>query len=289
MPNRYFPAKNVWWRLATINMLIGGILYPLTTQYGSIGGKIETWFPFMKLEMGNGVAAFFLVNAVVAAVLFYFWYRGANKQGVTMYDMGVSFDEKKTVFDWVILGKTLLMGAILFLWMYLLAAFCQSALGQEIRFSWPYMREFGTFSRVGYFFLYLIPALLFFLVNGGIFLFGQARLKEYETPAKTQWMWWLKAVYAMVTGLFLVWAFQYLPWFLGVGPGFDITGITDKLIANINTSMWPLMLFVYIPEFIILFWFLTWFFRRTGRVYLGALVIASIATWFLAAGSVLIP
>jgi hypothetical protein len=269
-------------------MLIGGILYPLTTQYGCIGGKIETWLPFMKLEMGNGVAAFFLANAVVAGVLFYFWYRGAKKQGVTMYDMGVSFDEKKTVIDWRIIGKTVLLGTILFLWMYLLAAFCQSAIGQEIRFAWPYMREFGQLRRVGYFFLYLIPALLFFLINGGIFLFGQARLKEYDTPAKTQWMWWLKVVYAMVTGLFLVWAFQYLPWFFGAGPGFEVTGITGAVIPALNTSMWPLMLFVYIPEFIILFWFLTWFFRRTGRIYLGALMISSIAIWFLAAGSILI-
>lgn len=289
MPSRYFPSNGVWWRLATINMLIGGILYPLTTQYGSIGGKIETWLPFMKLEMGNGVAAFFLSNAVVAGVLFYFWYQGAKKQGVTMYDMGVSFDEKKTLFDWGIIGKTVLVGVILFVWMYLLAAFCQSVIGQEIRFAWPYMREFAQPSRIGYFFIYLIPTLLFFLINGGIFLFGQARLKEDGTSQKTQWIWWLKVLYAMVTGLFLVWAFQYVPWFLGMGPGFEITHITDTIIPAINTSMWPLMLFVYIPEFIILYWFLTWFFRRTGRIYLGTLMIASIATWFLTAGSVLIP
>lgn len=31
--------------------------------------------------------------------------------------------------------------------------------------------------------------------------------------------------------------------------------------------------------------FLTWFYPRTGRVYLGALVIASLAIWFLAAGT----
>ena len=50
--------------------------------------------------------------------------------------------------------------------------------------------------------------------------------------------------------------------------------------------MWPLMLFVYIPEFIILFWFMTWFYRKTGKIYLGALMIASLATWFLTAGSI---
>ena len=77
MPNRYFPTKKAWWKLATINMLIGGILYPLTTQYGAILGPMENWFAkeegglgFLKMEMANGVAAFFFVNAVVAFLLF---------------------------------------------------------------------------------------------------------------------------------------------------------------------------------------------------------------------------
>lgn len=287
MPNRYFAKKKAWWKLATVNMLIGGILYPLTTQYGSIGGKIDGWFSWAKLEMGNGVAAFFLANAVVASILFFFWYRDAKKEGVTMYDMGVSFDEEKTKIDWGIIGKTVLLGAILFMWMYLFEGLFQSTIGQEFRFSWPYMRQF-TGDRAGLFFIYLIPALLFFLINGGVFLFGQARQKEYETPVKTQWMWWIKIVYAMVTGLFLVWAFQYLPWFFGgAGPGFETITFFMMDLSQF-TSMWPLMLFVYIPQFIILFWFLTWFYRRTGKIYLGALMIAAIVTWFVAAGSIYI-
>jgi len=293
MPNRYFPTKKAWWKLATINMLIGGILYPLTTQYGAILGPMENWFAkeegglgFLKMEMANGVAAFFFVNAVVAFLLFLNWYSDAKKEGVTMYDMGVSFDENKTKFNWGILGKTLIIGVILFGWMYLFSGLFQVTIGQEFRFAWPYMRLFSSGQRVGYFFIYLIPALLFFLINGGIFLFGQARQKEYETPTKTQWMWWLKAVYAMVTGLFLIWAFQYLPWFLGgAGPGFETITFFKMSIAQF-TSMWPLMLFVYIPEFIILFWFMTWFYRKTGKIYLGALMIASIATWFMTAGSI---
>jgi pimeloyl-ACP methyl ester carboxylesterase len=282
LPKRYVAKKNYWWIAATINLLIGGILYPLTTQYGSIMGKIETWIPFMKMEMANGVAAFYLVNAAVSFVLFLLWYRGAKKNGVTMYDMGVSFDQKKTKIDWKIIGKTVLLGAILFAFMYLLEGFFQWALGQEFRFAWPFMRQFSSANRVGYFFLYLIPALLFFLMNGGVFLFGQIRQKEYETPAKTQWMWWLKAVYAMVTGLFLVLCLQYLPWLLGGGPGFEMLGLPQF------TSMWPLMLLVYIPQFIVLFWFLVWFYRKTGRIYLGAMMISVLVVWFMTAGSIII-
>lgn len=293
VPGRYVASKKDWWKLATINMLIGGILYPLTTQYGGIGGKIETWFAKeegalgpLKMEMANGVAAFFAVNAIVAFVLFIFWFREKKKEGITLYDMGVTYGEEQNKMDWGILFKTVLVAVILFLWMYLFSGLFQITIGQEFRFAWPYMRLFSSGMRVGYFFIYLIPALLFFLINGGIFLFGQARMKEDDTPAKTQWMWWIKVVYAMVTGLFLWWCFQYLPWFFGgAGPGTETITFFQMDLSQF-TSMWPLMLFVYIPEFIILFWFHTWFFRRTGKIYLGALMFAAIATWFMTAGTI---
>jgi len=282
LPNRYHAEKGKWWLFATINMLIGGILFPLTTQYGGVGNRITGWIPFLKMEMANGVALFYLVNALIAIILFLIWFRGMKKMGLTLYDMGVTFGEEKNKLDWGIIGKTILLGFILFLWMYLLTGFFQWALGQELRFAWPYMRLFSSPQRVGYFFIYLIPALLFWLINGGIFLFGQIRQKQLNGPAKTQWVWWLKNLYAMVTGLFLVWCFQYLPWILnGPGPGFEAIGLAQF------SGMWPLMLIVYIPMFIVMIWFLTWFYRKTGKIYLGALMVAAITIWFMAAGSLI--
>jgi hypothetical protein len=76
-----------------------------------------------------------------------------------------------------------------------------------------------------------------------------------------------------------VWAFQYLPFFLGFAPGFELIGLP------LLSGMIPLLLFVYIPEFAVLLFFLTWFYRRTGKVYLGALVIASLAVWWMVAGT----
>jgi len=286
VPNRYVADKRSWWTLAIINLLIAMVLYPLTTQYGGIGGPIETWWPWAKLEMGNGVAFFFAVNAIVAFLLFLNWYSQKKKEGVTLYDMGVTYGEEDSKMNWGILGKTILVAVILFLWMYLFEGIFQWTIGQEFRFAWPYMRQFSSGQRVGFFFIYLIPALAFFLINGGIFLFGQIHQKEYETEAKTQWIWWLKAIFTMVGGLFIIWAFQYLPWFLGGdGPGFETITFFMMDLSQF-TSMWPLMLFVYIPEFMILFWFLIWFYRKTGKIYLGALMISALATWFLAAGSI---
>lgn len=283
MPNRYYAPKGKWWLFATINVLVGAVLYPLTTQFGGTGNRITGWIPFLKMEMANGVAAFYLVSAVVALILFVIWFSGQKKKaGLTLYDMGVTYGEEENKLNWGIIGKTVLLGAILFLWMYLFEGLFQWALGQEFRFAWPYMRQFSEPRRVGYFFVYLIPALIFWLMNGGVFLFGQIRQKELATKGKTQWIWWLKNMFAMVGGLFLVLCFQYLPWILnGPGPGFEAIGLAQF------SGMWPLMLIVYIPLFIVMTWFLTWFYRKTGKIYLGSLMVAAITIWFMAAGSLI--
>lgn len=282
MPTRYVASKGNWWLFATINFLIGGITYPIFTQWSALSDKYEAIFPWLKLQVGNGVFAWLLVNAVICGILFWIWYKGAKKkQNVTLYDMGATFDEKKSILDWKIIGKTALMGGILFLALYLLEGFFQVMLGQEFRFVWPYMRQFANAERVGLFFLYMIPALLFWLINGGLFLFGQIRQKEAATPAKTQWLWWIKVCYAFLTGLLLVWLIQYIPWYLfNAGPGFELLGMPQF------SALWPLMLQVYIPEFLILLWLHVWFYRRTGKIYLGAIVVASMMIWFLAAGSI---
>jgi len=283
MPSRYTASSGNWWKFAIINTVIAGVTYPIMTQFGALSDKVQGILPWFKLQVANGVFLWFIVNIVIGGVLFVLWYRGAHKkQGVTMYDMGVSFDKEKTVLDWAILGKTLFLGAILFAVLYAVTGFFQWALGQEIRFVWPFMRTFSNPGRFGMFLLYTIPAFIFFLVNGGLFLFGQMRQKECSSPAKTQLVWWLKNLFAFLFGLAVVWMIQYVPWyFFNAGPGFELLGLPQF------SAMWPLMLQVYIPEFAVLLFLHTWFYRRTGRVYLGALVVSTMMIWFVAAGSVI--
>lgn len=282
LPSRYAAGKGRWWLFAVINAAIGGITYPIMTQFGALGDKVQAILPWFKLQVGNGVFLWLVVNVVIGLVLFAFWYRGARKrEGVTMYDMGLSFDKDRTRLDWSILGKTFLLGTLLFAVLYALEGISEWAFGQEFRFVWPYMRQFPNPERFGLFVLYLIPAFAFFFVNGGLFLFGQIRQKEASTPAKTQLVWWVKVLFAFLAGLLVVWMIQYLPWYLfNAGPGFELLGLPQF------SAMWPLMLQVYIPEFAVLLFLHVWFYRRTGRIYLGALMTSGLMIWFLAAGSV---
>ncbi len=281
LPSRYVTKGRSWIVYALINNLIAAVTYPLFTS-GTWRTQINRMLPaWATLPMTNGVSIWFVVNALICAALLYLWYRSARKRGVTTYDLGVSFDQEKTVIDWPIIKKTLLLGIILFGWMYILEGISEAVLGVEFRFWWPFMRQF-TPRRSVFFLIYLAPALAFFLLNGGMLMFGQARQKEHGSPAATQILWWLKNCFFALFGLALVWAFQYVPYlFLGQPLGFEGAGWSQY------SGMWPLMLFIFIPEFAALLFLLTWFYRRTGRVYLGALMVASLAIWFTTAGTII--
>ncbi|NLY91809.1 MAG: hypothetical protein GX081_09455 [Firmicutes bacterium] len=286
-PERYVASTRSWWVYATVNALIGAVLFlPLTSQVFQYD-KVNAALPFMKVQMANGLTLWYLAAAAVCGLLFLIWYRSsAKKAGVTMFDLGISYDRTTSGMDWSVFGKTLLLGGICFLWMYTLEGIAQWALGQEFRFVWPFMRQFSSPLRFASFWIYLIPALVFFLVNGGLFLFGQARQREYATPRRTLLIWWLKNCYACLFGLVLIWVVQYLPWFLGMsGPGLPALGLS----GGDSIMMWTLWLQVLIPEFVFLLFLLTWFYRRTGKVYLGAIVVSSLVSWFLSVGGALAP
>ena len=276
--NRAYAASDRLWRkYAWVNNLIAGLTYPLLTAAG--GYLLATLVPGLSMIIANGVVTWLLVNALIYMLIFSLWYRrNHKKRNVTLFNMGISFDTQKLRLDWGILGKTVLLGAILLGWLYLLVSLSQRLTGIEFRFLWPFMRQFSL-ERFASFWLYLPAALLFFLLNGGVFLFGQTRQRKEETGTQTQVIWWLRNCIAGLSGLAAVWAFQYIPFFLGFAPGFELAGLP------LLSGMIPLLLFVYIPEFVVLYFFLTWFYRRTGKVYLGALVIASLAMWWLTAGT----
>jgi len=273
----YVASERSWRKYAWANNLIAGLTFPILTGLG--GYLLASLIPGLSMIIANGVATWFLGNALIYLLFFTIWYRrNRHKRNVTMFNMGLSFHPEGMVLDWRILGRTVLLAGVLLGWLYLLVFLSQRIVGIEFRFLWPFMREFSL-PRFGYFWIYLPPALLFFLLNGGVFLFGQAKQREREDAAETQWVWWLKNCLAALSGLFVVWAFQYIPFFLGFAPGFELIGLP------LLSGMIPLLLFVYLPEFAVLLFFLTWFYRRTGKVYLGALVIASLAVWWMVAGT----
>lgn len=277
-PDRYTAPKKSWWKTAVTNILLSALLYPFLTQLG------HGLFPYpdgiFKTLMAGGLILWLDFLFMIAFFMFRRWYRrGEGKRlGVTMYDMGISFDRDKTVIDRKIIIKTALMAIIMFGYLYVITWASYSALNTDLRFIWPFLRPFAA-GRFWQFLLYLPFFFVFFLFNGGIRLFGQMRLKEYESPAKTQTIWWAKNVFVMLGGLVVVALFEYVPFLLGFGTGWALVGL------SIFDGPFMSALVLIFPQFLVLFFVATYFYRKTGKVYLGSLITAMIVAWITCGGA----
>ncbi len=278
LPDRYAVPGKSWHKTAIISILLSAVLYPFVTQLG------HGLFPYpegiFKTLMAGGLILWLDMLFIIAFFMFHRWYKkGEGKElGVTMYDMGISFDREKTVIDWKMIGKTVLMAMIMFGFLYALTAIGYFCFNTDLRFIWPFLRPF-TPGRFLQFLLYLPFFLLFFLFNGGVRLFGQMRLKEYGSPAKTQFVWWLKNIYVMLGGLVIVSLFEYVPFLLGYGTGWALVGL------SLFDGPFMSALVLIFPQFFVLFFAATYFYRKTGKVYLGSLITALIVSWITCGGA----
>ncbi|NLW46075.1 MAG: dienelactone hydrolase family protein [Firmicutes bacterium] len=278
IPDGYIAPKQSWRKMATISIALSAILYPFVTQLG------HGLFPYpeniFKTLMAGGLILWLDFLFIISFFMFRRWYKKGEgkKLGVTMYDLGISFNREKTVLDWKIIGKTVLISALMFIYLYLLTTVSYRFLNIDLRFIWPFLRPF-TGKRFLQFLLYLLFFLLFFLFNGGVKLFGQMRIKEYSTPAKTQLGWWVKNVWVMLGGLVIVALFEYVPFVLGYGTGWALTGL------SLFDGPFMSALVLIFPQFLILFFIATYFYRKTGKVYLGSLVTSLIVAWITCGGA----
>ena len=91
--------------------------------------------------------------------------------------------------------------------------------------------------------------------------------------------WWRIAV--CMAGVLIV-LLEYIPFFAGLGPGADLCFGT--------TFGGPFMslLIVFVPQVVVFSFIGTKLYRKTGNVFLSALVISSIACWVVTGGSAIL-
>ncbi|TXT58935.1 MAG: conserved membrane protein of unknown function [Promethearchaeota archaeon] len=281
MPERIqTPERSKWWIFATINTAIGGVTYVFFAGYlpAGFGGFPNPLFtPIHSVGIATGFMLWFLINAGIAIALVLLWYKMTKKQdrdSIDFYDLGATFkdvpEDQRFQINWNIMKKTVIIAVILFAWMYFWVALSEWLFTVEFRGIWTMMKTF-TVTRAGKFWGYIWPVLVFFLINGGILLFGQLRMKSYESTVKTYTVWWFKICYAMLAGLITVVLIQYAPMWFGGSPILNDTP---------NAPMMPIQLFSFIPLAAVLFFLMIYFYRRTGKIYLGSLMASIIAVWF---------
>ncbi len=282
------PNPKLWWGFATLNWILGGVVYMLSTNAPN---SIDSWWldsniiaettPSFDLGIANGYLAFFVVNGFIMIVFMALWYYAQGKKaGVNTLDLGLYNPNQSKKKNGIIIGKTILLAGVLYFYMYVITAFGEWLWTIEIRGPWPVLGEF-TEARARRFWLYFWGFFFFMFLNAGIWLFGLMRQKEYGSESKTVLIWWLKVLYAMLLGLGLLNIIGYAPMW---------SGATGPYLQQIEGGFAPmnlLQLWQFIPFASLLFLIAVVYFRKTGRVYLGSIMLAVIGTWSLVVGTVM--
>jgi len=277
----YSQKMSFWWIAAFINIALTVFCYPFFAKHGGPGTKTILRFPFARMEMTNGITNWMFFSALISIAMYVLWLflNKKNKEKTLACRMEYACSES-TVFCIRDIAKNILAALILVGAMYVLTIICGFFFNTELRCLWPFMKAFDV-RRIGYVFVYFVPVFMFFFVNNGIFLFGQNKLKEYQSEKKTILLWWLFNVIASVGGLMLLWLIHFVPDYMQIGPGLDVLGL------GAYAGRWMMMLNVMIPQFIIINLVLILLYRKTRRIYLGSFVGTLLILWFQAAGQVI--
>jgi hypothetical protein len=276
----YACSKRAYLKHAAVNGLLMWLYLPLIFVLFGLHVyvvPIDGVFPMM---MVNGTVWWFVLINVIGFFLFRRWFKKqAREDGLTLADLGISFRDDRFALDGAVIGKTVLLAAILFAFAYLVEHVLESIFIVDYRFLFPFASDLTPYRAL--MFLIYFPFILLGFVLMGFFLHGQIRRARKETWFKTFVSWSLSNVAALVVPLVLFLMVQYVPLLTAgviplVGPG----GMLASFTMNLFHVIVVLILITPIS---------TWFYQLTGRPYLGAVVNAAIVTWMFTSSQVIAP
>ena len=286
VPNRPEKEKKgwKWWKAALITILISAFTYPFLTQLG------HGLFPFpekvFSMTIGDGFVMWYLFLIIVMLCFTLIpWFRKKKKGTLDtdFVDLGMARDdeEHKHKFDWVLLGKSALVVLAGILWMYLQVVLCQAFFQLDLRFIWPFFRGFN-WSRLLMFLVYIPIFAVFFILNNSK-IFASNRLPgTNEKGFKAFFKVWWKYALCMVGGILLIVLIEYIPFFLQLGPGADL------MFSTTFGGPFMSLLIVFAPQVIVFSFICTYCYKKTGNVFVGALLVAIMACWIVCGGSAIL-
>ena len=271
-------SSGKWWRGAVITMLIAASTYPFMTQLGH--GLLPLPENIFRMTVGNGFLSWYLLMILIMVVLTAVSLRKNRKKGITdrWLGMGLATSDEPDRMSWRLMGKCALLVFCLLLYMYIVLLICEKAFLLDFRFIWPFFRTFDI-TRLGQFCVYLPVFALFFILNNSKIMASSRCPATYIDGAKGFWLSWWRNALMMVGGILIIVLLEYIPFFLNIGPGADV------LFGSTFGGPFMSLLILFAPQVIVFSLIGTYAYRRTGSVYTGALLIASMACWIVTGGS----
>ncbi|MBT7713179.1 MAG: alpha/beta fold hydrolase, partial [Deltaproteobacteria bacterium] len=255
-----------WWVSAVITILLPVPMYIWAWTFHSKGIAAASFF--WPQWVTTTIMFWALGVAVVSLVLFLLWHALSNKKkGANLSDYGVTW--KNEGLKWGRIGKSFFLALIVVFVAHLSLAFSDWAFQTDYRL-WVMAIKPLDALHFGMIFGYIIPFAFYFLVLGTV-LHGQMRPGKDGFPHGIGKETVIN-ILLLVAGYFLFLAFHYGPLFGG-----GTLGIPDLNLAGI-------VMFQFIPIFTIVGLVTTYFYRKTGHIYVGAFICAMLVTWTVVAG-----
>ena len=280
-PRENIKPRGKWWKGALITMLIAGFTYPFMTQLGH--ALLPLPEGIFRMTVGNGFVGWYLLLILVMAVTSWVGWRKAKKAATFdgFYGMGLGTAQEPLKISWTLLGKSALLVLCLLSMVYCVTVLAGALFLLDLRFIWPFFKAF-TWARFGQFCVYIPLFALFFLLNNSKIMASMRTDAAYTPGAKGFFGAWWRNALMMVGGVLLIVLIEYIPFFLNIGPGADV------LFGSTFGGPFMSLLILFVPQVLAFSLLCTYFYRRTGSVYTGALLVASLAAWIVTGGSAML-
>lgn len=262
-----------WWIGALITTAVGPLLYLWVWN----NMFFTPWVPanavwpltFPNVYMVWAVIVGLITWALIAVNHFVF----TKKDGATLANYGIT--EPGGRIDWSAVGRTVLLVVSILAPVYVILAAVKGIWHVDFRM-WLVTLMPMTPARWGAFFGYLVPFAIFFVAQAIIFA-GFLRWKKGKAP-----LWQEMLVNSiMLTFGALVWILiLYVPLLAG---GTIVFG-SSPLVAT-AAGMGGISYLPYLVLWPLTACLMTYFYRKTGRIFTGAILVTAVMVWSLAASA----
>ena len=265
LPRPQGKGKILFWSLFVLGALIACFSYiPMAELsqklFVAASTRQQTWF--FPQRMNNAVMLWAVFNGIVGYLMFWLSYRYFGKKGGVSPKMwGVSTNRSE-------LWRTLVLAFALFLFFFFVLFLVYYFLHVDYRFLFMGVRTFQPALLV--LLAMYAPIMFIFFLSNSLRVNAAMRVK-----GQAEWKSMLVSGIANSLGLMLIVMVQYLT--------FAITG----MVYWTDGWLYVNLLFAVVPMMFVLPYFNRYFFRMTGKIYLGPMTTCLIFVMFLISNTVI--
>jgi pimeloyl-ACP methyl ester carboxylesterase len=254
-----------WWGAAGLTVLIPVLTFFRFQHLVDPPYKASAWLP---QNLTTGVACWAVGNALISLVLLGVWHIASNrKKGASARHYGLTWDGG---FEWRKLGLSFVLAATIAASGYGLLLVSQWLFTTDFRFFVFAVKPMNA-ERFRIFLQYLLPFTVYCLVISMV-LHGQLRTTNILDRPVSLPRAMMTNVLLLTLGIAGLEVVQYVP--MAIGGTLAIP--TEPLLTILGYQFIPLLGIVALIS--------TYFFRKTGQVYVGAFLNAMLITWIVVAG-----